>query len=142
MLNNPITKPKHHWIFEGHPLIKAVADKAKAEGYRVFLNIKDETCFPEGTYGFITPKDGSKLLYFQMQDFNTYVEFSVEIVPSREYGSSYGINKDDICCLEDVNKHLNLKSIFDNMRPVGNQALYTLNMKEHDPWGLRGLAEY
>lgn len=142
-MTNPISNPKHHWVFKGNPLIKAVADKAKAEGYRVFLNVGNDSCFPEGTYGFITPQDGSKLLYFQMQDFNMYVQFSIMVVPSHKYGSAYDLNKDDICCLEDVDKHLNLKSIFDNVRPIDNEhGLYTLSMKMNDPWGLRNYAEY
>jgi len=141
-MSNPISSTKHQWVFKGHPLIKAVADKAKAEGYRVFLNVDGGSCFPEGTYGFITPQDGSKILYFQMQPFNMYVEFSVQIVPSKVFGSSYHINNDDICCLEDVDKYLNLKSIFDNMRNMEDRTLYTLDMHMNDQWGLSNYAEY
>ena len=141
-MSNPISNTKHHWVFKGHPLIKAVADKAKTEGYRVFLNVDNDSYFPEGTYGFITPQDGSKMLYFQMQPFNMYVEFYVKIVPSKAFGSGYSIKNDDICCLEDVDKYLNLKSIFDNIRNMEDRTLYTLNMKMNDHCGLRGYAEY
>ena len=141
-MSNPISNPKHQWIFKGHPLIKAVADKAKTEGYRVFLNVDNDSCFPEGTYGFITPQDGSKMLYFQMQPFNMYVEFYVKIVPSKAFGSGYSVKNDDICCLEDVDKYLNLKSIFDNIRNMEDRTLYTLSMKMNDHLGLHGYAEY
>ena len=142
-MTNPIPNPKHHWVFKGNPLIKAVADKAKAEGYRVFLNIGNESCFPEGTSGFITPQDGSKLLYFQMQDFNMYVQFSIMVVPSHRYGNAYGLNYDCITCLEAVEKILDIKGLMSRAKPIDDEhGLYTLNMKMNDHWGLRNYAEY
>jgi len=146
MLNDTIAKPKHHWIFKGNPLIKAVADKAKAEGYRVWLNT-DNTCYPEATYGFMSTPNGDKLIYFQMETFQAFVQFSVELVPSRELGSGYILNKEDMTSIEKINKELDISKLFDCAKPQKDYSgtihnLYTLSMKEHDPWGLEHYAEY
>lgn len=145
MLTDTIREPKHPWSFRD-PRIKAVADKAKAEGYRVWLN-KDSTCYPQGSYGFIANEDGSKLVYFQLDTFNMYVDFSVELVPSTEFGSAYGIGDESLTTVEKINEKLSVKELFDCAKPQIDRnkkvhELYTLRMKQNDYWGLRDYVEY
>ena len=146
MLTNTIKEPQYHFVCRGDSRIKAVADKAKRLGYRVWLNTQS-TCFPEGTYGLIASKDEQKLVYFQMEEFNAYVSFTAELVPSRKFGSGYYIGDESMTTVEKIENDLNIAALFECVRPQTDRSGHTHNvlslyMKEHDQWGLRGFAEY
>ena len=145
MLTDTIKEPKHKWVIKGDIRIKAVADKAKREGYRVWLST-ESACFPEGTYGFVTNKNESKLIYFQMDEFKSHVYFCAELVPSRECGSGYQIS-DEMTTVEQIEKELDFEKLFDCVKPQKDRngkihEVLSLKMKMSDPWGLRSLAEY
>lgn len=146
MLTDTIREPKHKWVLKGDIRIKAVADKAKREGYRVWLS-KASSCFPEGTYGLIASKDEQKLVHFQMEEFNAYVSFAAELVPSRECGSGYYIGDESMTTVEKIENDLNMAALFECVKPQTDRSSHThnvlsLKMKMNDPWGLRDYAEY